>query len=258
VVRADSGDSVDAASVASAPPASVLSGNDALSTLLGVMDPSTEAFQFLSNGTVNEANVWSQHKAVTGHAVPRSWILLDNQSTVDVFCNKSLLHNIRKAPGTYRVSCNAGVVSTSLIGDLPGYPAPVGFHEGGIANILSLHRVSEHCRVEYDSGETGASFRVTKPNGSVRMFVPSVSGLHYCDTLEHGTVFINTVARKKEQYTVRAYQQAALARRIQDVIGRPSTRDYVKIVEGGMLANCPVSRADIKAAEDIFGPNLGS
>jgi hypothetical protein len=42
------------------------------------------------------------------------------------------------------------------------------------------------------------------------------------------------------------------------VIGRPSTRDYVKIVKGGMLANCPVSRADIKAAEDIFGPNLGS
>jgi hypothetical protein len=90
------------------------------------------------------------------------------------------------------------------------------------------------------------------------MFIPSVSGLHYCDTLEHGTVLINTVASKREQYTIRAYQQAALARRIQDVIGRPSTRDYVKIVKGGMLANCPVSCADIKVAEDIFGPNLGS
>jgi hypothetical protein len=48
------------------------------------------------------------------------------------------------------------------------------------------------------------------------------------------------------------------ARRIQDTIGRPSTRDYVKTVEGGMLQSCPVSRADILAAEDIFGPNLGS
>jgi hypothetical protein len=127
---------------------------------------------------------------------------------VDVFCNKLLLRNIRQASGTYRISCNAGLVTTSLIGDLPGYPAPVWFHEGGIANIFSLHRVSEHCRIEYDSDETGASFRVTK--GSVCMFVPSVSSLHYCDTLEHGTVLINTVASKREQYTIRAYQQAAL------------------------------------------------
>jgi hypothetical protein len=69
---------------------------------------------------------------------------------------------------------------------------------------------------------------------------------------------IVTVADKRDKYTVRSYRQAVLARRIQDTIGRPSTRDYVKIVEGGMLQNCPVSRADIVAAEDIFGPNLGS
>jgi len=32
----------------------------------------------------------------------------------------------------------------------------------------------------------------------------------------------------------------------------------VKIVEGGSLRNCPIIRADIAAAEDILGPNLGS
>ena len=29
------------------------------------------------------------------HAIPRTWILLDNQSTVDLFHNKDLLQNIR-------------------------------------------------------------------------------------------------------------------------------------------------------------------
>ena len=49
-----------------------------------------------------------------------------------------------------------------------------------------------------------------------------------------------------------------LARRIQDVIGRPWTRDYVKIVDGSMVQNCPLVRADVSAAQDILGPNLGS
>jgi hypothetical protein len=49
-----------------------------------------------------------------------------------------------------------------------------------------------------------------------------------------------------------------LARRIQDVIGRPWTRDYISIVNGGMIQNCPLIRADVSPAEDILGLNLGS
>jgi len=111
----------------------------------------------------------------------------------------------------------------------------VWFHLDGIANILSLHRVGQTCRIQYNSEEHGAVFHVIKPDGTVRDFKPSVSGLHYCDTQEFATVLINTVAAKKEQYMVRAYRQAVLAHHLQSVIGHPSTRDYMKIVEGGML-----------------------
>ena len=220
-------------------------------------------FQFLNDGDVQQLNdgvLHSQHKAATGQPVPSSWILLDNQSTVDVFSNGALLRNIRKSGSSCRISCNAGVVVTELVGDLDGYPNPVWYHPGGIANILSLYRVGQTCRIQYDNEKDGAVFRITKPDGSVRDFRPSLTGLHYCDTREHHGVSmpIVTVADNKNKYTVRAYRQAVLARRIQDTIGRPSTRDYVKIVEGGMLQNCPVSRQDIAAAEDIFGPNLGS
>jgi hypothetical protein len=124
--------------------------------------------------------------------------------------------------------------------------------------MLSLHRVSQHCRVEHDSSETGACFHVTKQDGRVLDFQPSVSGLHCYDSREHGTTFAQTVAKVKEKCTVRACKRAVVARKLQDVVGRPSTRDHVKIVEGGMLRNCPITRADILAAEDIFGPNMGS
>jgi hypothetical protein len=126
---------------------------------------------------------------------------------VDVFCNGSLLENIREAPISCRISCNAGVVTTNMIGDLPGYPNPVWFHADGIANILSLHRVGQHCWIQYDNDEYGAAFRVTKTDGSTQLFQPSVSGLHYCDTQEHGTLLINTVANRKEKYTERAFKQ---------------------------------------------------
>jgi hypothetical protein len=113
--------------------------------------------------------------------------------------------------------------------------------------------------VTYDSGGDG-TFQVTKDDGSARVFRPSASGLHYCNarTLQDEAVLINTVAQNRNSYTVRAYKLVALAHRIQDTIGRPSIRDYKKIVSGSWMQNCPVNRADVTAAEEIFGANLGS
>ncbi len=72
------------------------------------------------------------------------------------------------------------------------------------------------------------------------------------------TVLVNTVADNKNKYTNRDYSQAVLARKLQNIIGRPSTRRFLAIIDKNELPNCPITRNDIVAAEDIFGPNLGS
>ncbi len=68
---------------------------------------------------------------------------------------------------------------------------------------------------------------------------------------------MNTVDANRSNYTLRDYGQAEIACRLQNMIGRPSTKDFVKIVQSDLLPNCPITTIDIMAAEDIFGPNVG-
>jgi len=75
---------------------------------------------------------------------------------------------------------------------------------------------------------------------------------------ENAHVLVHTVDSIKNKYTVKEYYDAHKAWSIQDMIGRPSTKDYIRYVENIMLPNCPITKADIIRAEDILGPNLGS
>ena len=93
----------------------------------------------------------------------KDWIFQDSQSTVDVFYNARLLQNIRKVNRTLDIHCNAGVVSTDMVGDLPGYDI-VWYHPTGISNILSMSRAIKIFMITYDSAN-GNEFRMHKENG---------------------------------------------------------------------------------------------
>jgi len=45
--------------------------------------------------------------------------------------------------------------------------------------------------------------------------------------------------------TIRQYSNSRKARLLQSTIGRPSTEDFIKYVEGNMIPNCNVTRDDI-------------
>jgi hypothetical protein len=67
-----------------------------------------------------------------GLTIPPTWLLLDNQSTVDVFANGDMLKDIHQVDDEMVIASNGGSNVTSEMGTLPGYGLvwydPVGMH----------------------------------------------------------------------------------------------------------------------------------
>ena len=216
--------------------------------------PGGNKFCFQTTGIISDKIV--QHAST----IPNTWLLLDNQSNVDIFCNAGMLTDIKTVKNVMRINSHGGTAITRQQGTLPGY-GTVWYDPNGIANILSLSNVKRRFRVTYDSTD-GDAFIVHRDNGIDKRFECADMGLYFLDMSSSGdgppATLVTTVDKNKSMYTNRHVKAAELARTIQNRIGRPSTRDFINIVKNNLLPNCPVTVDDIKAAEHIFGPNLGS
>ena len=202
--------------------------------------------------------------SVTEHAftargssgINKNWILLDNQSTVDLISNPDLLEpgSIHETDGpALRVHSTGGISVTRMVGLLKGY-GWVWFYRAGCANILSKHRVRKRYKVTCD--DATSVYTVHAPHGPMR-FVPSDRGLHYYDArLEDerheahaqavaaaapgaggepaGTdsAAVPTIAgnARRLKATADDIRRAERARSVEAVLGFPSLRDLKSMV----------------------------
>jgi hypothetical protein len=136
-----------------------------------------------SNDSLVEQSHFQSRKAqgekysfATSRLVLKHHFLLDNQSSVHVFCNPDYVTDIRRAEWAMQLKSNGGKLPINYIANYEGFAEAVWFSKDAITNVLSLARLKQEYRVSYD----GEDFIVhCASNGySDMVFVPHKSGLH--------------------------------------------------------------------------------
>jgi hypothetical protein len=83
----------------------------------------------------------------------REVILLDSQSTMDLFCNAALVSNTCKSTTSMRLKSNGGTMVVTQKATMPGYNKDVWFSTRAITNIITLRNLIQQYRVTYDSDD---------------------------------------------------------------------------------------------------------
>jgi hypothetical protein len=191
----------------------------------------------------------------------RNSVLLDNQSTADIFCNLNYLQNIREVPETLTLHTNGGVLTCNTKGELKGYGV-VWCHPKAIANILGMSNVLEGGKYNVTFDDSVGFTMKNKKTGATTVFARDGDGLFSAPLgPEPNTQRVNlltTVEENKQLYTKRQVERADTARKLYQVIGFPSIRDYKHLVQTNQIKNCPVTVDDINVCENIYGPDIYS
>ena len=199
----------------------------------------------------------------------REWILLDNCSTVNMFCNRRLLSNIRTVMGKMTASTNAGKFSTKQQGDLKNANSKIWFDERAVTNILSLSLMKKAgFRTVYDSDQADI-FYATKPNGDQVLFENCGSGLCRHDATKRAINFfhdveitgvnhLNTVADNMKMFSKKQIAGAEEARALQNKLWFVSDQGFENAIRNNNINNCPTTVDDAKTAKKTHGPNVAS
>jgi hypothetical protein len=81
----------------------------------------------------------------------REVILLDSQSTMDLFFNAALVSKISKSRSSMRLKSNVSTMLVTRKAAMPGYNKGVWFSTRAITNIIALSNLIQQYRLTYDS-----------------------------------------------------------------------------------------------------------
>jgi hypothetical protein len=217
-------------------------------------DDDQSHFQFMNVSFLNKRKnemLFKQSRGKLDGLDLRQVILLDNQSTMSLFCNKRLVTNIRESDEPLTLQSNGGSMIVTKIADIGDNQPPVWFSSKAITNILSLKDAVKKYDVEYQSNDR--EFIVYRdavglPNMHFKMHS---SGLHFYDPCNKDFAFVTTVEENKQNFTNREVTGAQKARDLYASLAYPSDNDFKWILKANQIKDCPVTLEDAGVAKKI-------
>jgi hypothetical protein len=157
-----------------------------------------------------------RYSFATGKFSMRNHLLLDNQSSVHVFCNPHFVSNVRSAERQLQLKSNGGNLPIFEVADFDGFNKEVWYLEEAITNILSLYLIKHECSISYD-GEDFIIHRA-KHGYADMVFKPHPSGLHVYDPDDprgHASYsFVETVEENTALFNKHQIVDAELAHKL--------------------------------------------
>lgn len=189
----------------------------------------------------------------------RNVILLDNESTMDLFCNRQLITGVHNSKDSVKVKSNGGTLMVKQKATLDGYHSKVWFKKRAVTNILALANVTKQYRVTYDSGNDKGFVVHRSEFGLPDMrFQLHRSGLHIYDPKMEQLTFVNTVEQNMQAFTKRQIASAHEAKSLYAKLAYPSIKDFEWTVISNQIQDCPITKNDIENAQAIWGKDVAA
>jgi hypothetical protein len=185
-------------------------------------------------------------------------LLLDNQSTIDLRCNKKFTSKIWKAINALTMTSNGGGLRITKKCKIPGYKYPIMYSKKPITNTICLKNLIKCYRVTYDSKlDTTFVVHCSAFGLPDLLFEMHPCGLHVCYPKKMGQFgFVQPVHDNMKLFSKCQIARAVKARELYEKLFFPSTSDFRAIVSIGGIPGSDVTIDNVKAAEVIWGQSV--